>query len=474
MGLSIKKFIFLIVVFFIYPKGFGQKEFVLTKGRMTSELTVPKYEESSYSVYVPISFDLNKKWPLIIGFDSQGDPSRLNSFFKTTAEELDFIIITSNFSKKDKIKDKVQYITDFLNHILTLFPIDRRRIYVVGKGKDAVLTSALPIIFKEFDGVVALGDSFTYLDNEKVRKNFYYAATSSEESHNYLGLLAIRKNLKLKAIPAELYVYPDRKSFPDPKLITKIFRSYRIRNMVNGKIPKDSLWIKKSYDDNLVEVKKLKEEKHYLKARRELGKMRSIYRHALDTKPLKKEQQQISKIREYKKQRNQWRKYSAKERWWRNEFAFAIQEDLALYRFKNLGWWQFNIGEIKKAKSSDKKEEVKMALRMQSYLTKLFEVIAGQLSTTKEISLDKVLFLEVLKTLHNPQDYNSYRNIISLAAKDDDFPTALFYLEEMLKNGYKDLEKLYNIEGTLALKLTKEYNNVVKKHLGMSKYYQYE
>lgn len=61
--------------------------------------------------------------------------------------------------------------------------------------------------------------------------------------------------------------------------------------------------------------------------------------------------------------------------------------------------------------------------------------------------------------------------MISLSAQDQDNETALFYLEQMLKNGYKDLNALYTIEGTLALKMSEKYNKLIKKYLGNSKYF---
>ncbi|RKM92427.1 hypothetical protein D7036_22825, partial [Aquimarina sp. BL5] len=77
----------------------------------------------------------------------------------------------------------------------------------------------------------------------------------------------------------------------------------------------------------------------------------------------------------------------------------------------------------------------------------------------------------ILSTIVDKNDFESYRKIISLSAIDQDNATALFYLEKMLQNGYKELESLYNIEGTLALRISKEYNNVIKKYLKTSKYF---
>ena len=42
----------------------------------------------------------------------------------------------------------------------------------------------------------------------------------------------------------------------------------------------------------------------------------------------------------------------------------------------------------------------------------------------------------------------------------------------MLKNGYKEVDSLYEIEGTLGLKITKDYNWLIKKYLGESRYFE--
>lgn len=70
----------------------------------------------------------------------------------------------------------------------------------------------------------------------------------------------------------------------------------------------------------------------------------------------------------------------------------------------------------------------------------------------------------------NEKRYESYKNIISLSAENSDYGTAYYYLEEMLKNGYKDEQGVYSIEHTAILRITPEFNELVKKYLGTSRY----
>ena len=76
----------------------------------------------------------------------------------------------------------------------------------------------------------------------------------------------------------------------------------------------------------------------------------------------------------------------------------------------------------------------------------------------------------MLKTVVNPKDYDSYLKIISHSAKVNDTGTALFYLEEVLKNGYTDRASLYKLDDTALLRLTPEFNAVVAKYLKDARY----
>ena len=76
----------------------------------------------------------------------------------------------------------------------------------------------------------------------------------------------------------------------------------------------------------------------------------------------------------------------------------------------------------------------------------------------------------MLKTITDPTDYDYYLKVISLSAKKEDFGTAIFYLEEVLKRGYKDKERLYSLDHTALLRITPEYNKVIEKYLDDARY----
>jgi hypothetical protein len=76
----------------------------------------------------------------------------------------------------------------------------------------------------------------------------------------------------------------------------------------------------------------------------------------------------------------------------------------------------------------------------------------------------------MLKTITCPEVPQAYLNVISLAYRMGDAGTALYYLEELLRQGYNDSDALYAIPGTSLLRIQADYNRIIAKYLGTSRY----
>ena len=88
----------------------------------------------------------------------------------------------------------------------------------------------------------------------------------------------------------------------------------------------------------------------------------------------------------------------------------------------------------------------------------------------EKIDEDALTFLWMLKTITEPKNPEFYLKVISISAKNEDFGTALFYLEELLKTGFKDKQKLYSLEHTALFKITPEFNKTISKYLSDARY----
>ncbi|GAA3515443.1 hypothetical protein GCM10022393_31770 [Aquimarina addita] len=458
----------------------GQSTLKLQKGIVIDSLFIPENKNGTYSIYLPKSFDLTRKWPILLGFSSKENARDLTKLFSNTAEELGYIVVVANFPEKfSNIKDRSSYISLFLNHIFSLFPIHERRVYALGIDDDAVLSSLLPAAYNTFNGVVAINNSYYYFFDEfvKLRKDFLYAGVIDYKNYRYRDFERIKKYLNRKLITADIYLYDEEISIPPEDVLTKVVTSFTLQDMLKGKIEMDTLWVKNQFDKDQMAIDSLVKEKSLVTAYEELRSMRKKYHLFFDISNLKEQQKKIRKTSEYRKERRLQVKYKNQELFLREQLRLSLEEDALLVQYKNLGWWQYKVDGFTKMMKTQEKYASTMAIRMSDFIKelvigyKLENRVKGKIKE-KEIE-ERKIFLNMLSTIVDPQDYESYKNVISLCAIDQDTATSLFYLEKMLKNGYSDLDGLYTIEGTLNLKISKEYNTLVKKYLGTSKYFSF-
>jgi hypothetical protein len=130
--------------------------------------------------------------------------------------------------------------------------------------------------------------------------------------------------------------------------------------------------------------------------------------------------------------------------------------------------------ELKKYEKSSNKEEQQMGERLTGFLNALVEDNIDLLTAQTPPDEMAQNFLLMLKTILAPQDYASYLKVISMSAKNSDYGTALFYLEELLKNGYNNKTELYSVPHTALFRITPDFNEVVAKYLKEARYERIE
>jgi len=202
-----------------------------------------------------------------------------------------------------------------------------------------------------------------------------------------------------------------------------------------------------------------------------LDVMQAKYKYFDKKSEIKDLQRTIRKEKGYKKQRSQFYAAEILERELREEYGFLLREDFTYFDFQNLGWWSQKMIEIEELKKSDNIAEAEMGSRLEDFLQIQAHEGYKYVISQKEATIDQKIFSAILTTILDKKDPEAYFSIISLSAQDGDYYTATLYLEDLLKTGYDDLEALYDIPGTLDLKLSPEYNELIKKYLGESKYY---
>ena len=159
-----------------------------------------------------------------------------------------------------------------------------------------------------------------------------------------------------------------------------------------------------------------------------------------------------------------------KESLLREDYVYYLEEDLMTYNFNNLGWWSYQMQQIEGFKKGDTQAERRMGRRLDGFVNALVEDNIDLVRSDESVNEEALVLLLMLKTITEPGEMENYLKVVSLAAKNEDYGTALFYLEEALKNGFTDAEKLYQLEHTALFRITPEFNALVTKYLKDARY----
>ncbi|MEM9078309.1 MAG: alpha/beta hydrolase [Bacteroidota bacterium] len=463
-----KNLLFLLACLF-FQMGIGQ-QLVLKKGKIIDSLKINDSIPDRYSLYLPKKFDTNKNWPLLLVIDLEKKEKQIASWFIQGAEKEGYIIAAVGIVDSLSLTKNILKTGQVLERISQILPLQTSRIYVAGKGSGARFASLTPLFLKAVNGVIAIGSSIPNTDALNLKRPFHFIGIIGKNNYAYPDLLATEKILNRMRFPNQVLVYDQEKGIPDNFLVQKALQIFTLRAMGKKLLPKDSVYIEESYDDDIQKVNSLRSQQKMLLAEQYLGEMLSIYGAHKNLDSLRSLLKEVRKNKNFKTMRRAENATFFKETLLKDEYGYDMEEDVRTHNFNNLGWWKYQMEELDKFVNGSSIYERQMGNRLKGFVNALAEDNIELVQSDKLIDEDALAFLYMLKTIIEPDNFDFYMKIIALSAKNEDFGTSLFYLEEALKAGFKDTKKLYSLENTALLRINPKFNALVSKYLKDARY----
>ena len=460
----------LFLILFLTVQVVSAQEFSVRKGVVVDSLKVSDTLNESYALYVPTSFQGQRPWPLLMIFDPEGRGRIAANLFRHTAEKQGYILVSSNdISSEKELLDNVHIGTRLLSHVTQVLPVDLRQISTAGSLDGAQVATTIPVIFDNIFGVLAVGDQWVNIDLLDRKKKFTFIGVVGDEQFTSTGMDLTSEALENFDVFTAVYKYEGDKEWPQPDLLNSAVGSLTLQAMRKKLRPLDPAVVQELYQADLARVNQMISIGKLIEAFEFMDLLEDKYKGFTSLAEVEQKQDQLKRSRNYLQQKRELEQVLRKENRLANDFIYYFAEDVRNSNFENLGWWNYqkvrldSLVEVGGA-------EGKMAGRLKGLVSEMAKRKRTELQKERT-PLEVELFTNMLQTIFDPTNYKAYRRIITLSAQDNDFPTALFYLEEMLKHGYRNKEALYNIEGTLGLRLTPEFNRIVESYLGSSKFY---
>ena len=446
------------------------QQMVLNKGEIIDSIPIQDSIPSAFSLYLPRDFTTEKQWPLLLVFDLDGKERQAMSIFVGPAEKEGYVLVSP------KVKDTVSLTTNMiitnnvLEEIVNILPIQKERIYTAGASAGGRFAGLVPIFIKGVSGVISMGASLTNTDLLNVRRPFHFIGIVSKNDYNYPTMLDDEKLLDRYKFPNQVLLHEQNSAWPEVDYLQKGLQLFTLAVMGRKQIPQDSLYVEKAYQEDLDKVNLLKNSGQWIWAEQYLGEMMSMYGAHKNLDSLREVQKELRRDKQFRAMRRSENAAFSKEILLKENYQYDMEEDMFAHNFKNLGWWNYQMTELEKFINGSNIHEQEMGHRLVGYLNALAQDNIALVQSGQMIDEDALAFLYMLKTILAPENFEFYLKTISLSAKNEDFGTALFYLEEALKKGFKDKDKLYSLEDTALLRITPEFNAVVEKYLKDSRY----
>ncbi|WP_034923336.1 hypothetical protein [Gillisia sp. CAL575] len=465
--------IYAILLFLlIFSQSLFAQDLSLRKGAVVDSLPIGDSIAESFAMYLPRNYSADKDWPIVFIFDDEGRGINVARLFSTAAEDQGYLLVASNnISKKDSLLANLEIGSRLVESVLLNFPIDENRMYTAGLNEGAVVASALPVVFPKIKGVLVVEDVWLnkdlLVDNNKKRSIVGFASHKSDSYNNLNESFNLYKIIDYNPL---IYNYDDENNWPSVKLISHGLGSFTLKAMLDGSQTKDVELIDRLFASELETAESWRRQLSFYKAFELLELMRDKYKYFDKKSEIRDLQKEIRRESLYKEQRSQYNSAKITEQNLRYQYPILLEDDLYTNNFENIGWWVQQFKEIDSLKKSKIVAELEVGNRLENYLQTYTKKRFEELKATNA-GIDGLILISILRTVFDKENPEGYFSIISLSAQDGDYYTALLYLEDLLKTGYNNLEQLYEIPGTLDLKLSPEFNELIKKYLGESKYY---
>jgi hypothetical protein len=460
-----KKIYFTAILFAILGPFIYAQKMVLKKGEIIENLMVNDSLKSTFSLYLPTNFNTDAQWPLLMVFDVNGKEKQALSMFVLAAEKEGYVLAAPKMLDTLSLTNNMLLTGKTIEEVVNILPIRKGRVYAAGESSGGRFATLVPIFIPGVKGAISIGSSLANRELLNIRSPFHFIGMVSKDNFEYTSMLTDTKLLDKMKFPNQMLLYDEPKDWPGVEYLEKGMQLFTLDAMGRNLIPKDSSYINNAYKEDLAKVNHLQSIGDLLWAEQYMTEMMSIYGAHKNLDSLRLVQKELRKDKQFRVMGRNENSAFLKESLLKEDFQYYMEEDVYTYNFNNLGWWNHQMGEIQKYKNATDPFEKEMGHRLLGFVNALAEDNIDLIQNNDVIDEDALAFLYMLKTILEPDNFEYYLKTISLSAKNEDFGTSLFYLEEALKKGFKDKEKLYSLEGTALFRITPEFNELVSKYL---------
>lgn len=452
-----------------------QEPFVLRKGQVNDSIELVPGKDP-VRIYLPADYSEERSWPLLLYFDFDTRAAERMESWKEVLDREGFMLIhLQAATDSTSVVDSVKSAAEVLKAANELFPLVPTMIYSLGTQSSSRMASTTPFLVEGVKGTIALGGPLAGVDFLRNQGGKHFVGAIGNNDFAYRQMKTDWESLKIGRSDAHLLTTEGKLSDSTELFLNRCLAIVRLNAMLGGTIEPDSNLYTKMRGASENRLRHWMNKGRLVLAKEEWDLQEDLFgMHSGSS--WKRELRDRGLLSDYRKQNRRLGNLFYKEEveWFR--YWDYLQSDLEYLQLDNLGWWNYQINGLRNRNVGNAHaDERAFAARSLSYISALVDdqllVLKDQsdsLSLTERAPFEALLHM--LRTLLEPDNHDPYLKVISLSAFQEDYGTALYYLDLVFQKGFRDKERLYALKHTALFRLSPEYNELVAKYLDESRY----
>lgn len=426
------------------------------RGKLVENVAAKRDATQTYTLYLPSSYDLTKKHPVLVVMDPRGRGTLAAEIFRPAAEELGWVIVSSNQTRSDgDWAPNAKALQAIMPELTERYAIDPKRIYATGFSGTAMVAWHLGITTGQLAGVIGVGGRLLP-DMPPEKFNFAHYGIAGESDFNNRDMRAVEAVLARENRIAHRFAsFPGVHQWPGPEEARAAMRWLEVVAMKEGRRVKDEALITKVYEADLA-------------AAADLAGYRAVLQTFDGLRDVTAVRQQVERLAAdpaVRRELEEVAKWDAFELEWINTvFARASQifgairnePAAAAARVRR----EYRIDELKKRAAKTGPEGATAKRLLEATFGQMNFYLPTQFFERKEYAL-AVAVLTVANELR-PDLAPVWYNLAAAHARLGDKKKALDALEKAVALGWKNLAHMQNDEDLASLRSDPRFRALVK------------
>jgi len=428
----------------------------LPRGVVIKQVTCLADPSTGYALYLPHTMKPGKKYPVVFFFDAQARGTMPLEKYKDIAERYSFIMACSNNSKNRMDAVTVGAITTgFFKDVLQRFPVDPKNIFTGGFSGGARVAIGVAIQDSRVKGVIANSAGFDPRQ-EPMRKEVCFVGLVGTEDFNLAELKSTQRELNTNGNTNDLLLFNGKHDWAPLNDMDKAFLLLWLEGIRAKRIEKNDSILNASYKTDQKEAEKILHGKENAIVQASACQLMDLY--YTDLKPVdtyREAMKQITGGAAYKQAT------AREEEDGKNEQA---QQDIYAreFREKDIAWWTQEVQRLnKEAQITKDKDKSTYHRRLLAYLSLVAFMNAN--AALNQQALSEAAHALTLYKLVDPTNSEWAYLSACLAMRQQDQTTALTNLDEAVKLGFNDLDRIRVQPEFQPLLNDNQFNELVAK-----------